>query len=223
MLANESVAPRQSTDTIYSGFWHRFLAMLIDYIVVTIISAIVHGFIFMFTNIEQHSGHFVAFFATIAFFFSQFSFGHLFFIFVVSLIYFVILESLLFTTVGKLYFQLKVTDLSGNRISLKSALIRFFCKFVAVFLLLFASIRLIYSTGTILNILVHIWYDRPINHLLFGTLHGWQVIIFLFILCLLLISILGVFFSKKKQGFHDRVAGTVVIVNQKMKREKQLI
>lgn len=98
----------------YAGFWKRFLALIVDSIVL-----VPAGFIFYF--FEKIEGSIL-----IGFFANQ----------VIMWLYFAIFESQGWqATPGKHLLQLKVTDLNGNRITFARASARYFSKFFSSLIL----------------------------------------------------------------------------------------
>jgi len=131
----------------YAGFWQRFLALVIDSIligvirsilVVPILAAIGLSFVNDMQNLDASNtndliGMFAAF-AAAAMAMTAISS-------IISLLYFSFMESSKYqASVGKLALGLIVTDMEGNRIDFGKALLRNIGKFVSAFILLIGYI-----------------------------------------------------------------------------------
>ena len=132
----------------YAGFWRRVVASIIDWLLIV-------GFGFVIATIlgvdltKQHSAQFETFVNLIGL--------------VEYWLYFAILESSkLQATVGKRFLHLRVTDLSGERISFGKATGRHFGKIISFVILMVGFLMV-----------------------------GW---------------------TEKKQGLHDKMAGTLVVI-----------
>lgn len=94
---------------IYAGFWKRFAASLIDWIVLSVVNVL---FIFMF------------------------GMGAMIFIFISGWLYSAVMESSINQgTLGKMALGIKVTDLNENRIDFGKATGRYFGKFISSMIL----------------------------------------------------------------------------------------
>lgn len=125
----------QMTMTSYAGFWKRFLAYVIDALIIgavyLVILVPVFGLLGLgaasaenFENEEAATGFFIAamgvyFFAVLA-------------IFIAGWLYFALMESSARqATLGKMALGIVVTDINGNRVSFGRATGRFFGKIVS--------------------------------------------------------------------------------------------
>ena len=118
----------------YAGFWIRFAAHLIDYIIVSIANSII-GAIFgigaVGMNFSGSNPEDVFTPAFIAGMFSMFAM-----MFVLNIIYYTVMESSVRqATVGKMALGLKVGDANGNRISAANALGRTLSKIISALIL----------------------------------------------------------------------------------------
>lgn len=104
----------------YAGFWLRFVATIIDSVVIGIVNGIITMIFTLSMNVEDQSSYIV---------------GQ-----VISTVISVILNWLYSAymessstqaTLGKMALGLKVTDLDGERISFGRASARFFCKYIS--------------------------------------------------------------------------------------------
>lgn len=113
-LWSRSTVPVAPAGPRYAGFWIRAVAFILDYILLTIVGFVVRpllGHPLGFTEADMHAPGFA---------------GRIAALIVLTWIYRAGMESSqLQGTVGKLLVQIKVTDLSGNRVSLSVASIRF--------------------------------------------------------------------------------------------------
>lgn len=166
----------------YVGFWMRFVAALIDGILLGIVSApIFFGFL-LSAILAALSGKSAAAMGML-------TIGALLLL-VINLGYFVLMESLPTQgTLGKMALGMKVTDLAGNRISVGRAIGRSLAKQIHNFvnyagLALFAIIGTTKSRTNILELVV--------------------LIIFLY-------AYVRAGFDERKQALHDSVAGTYVV------------
>jgi len=105
----------------YGGFWRRFLAYLIDGLIIGAVLGAVEGIVFAIVRPEggsaiASSGVALAFLALVA-----------------TWLYYALMESSsLQATVGKMALAMRVTDLHGQRISFGRATGRFFAKILSV-------------------------------------------------------------------------------------------
>lgn len=98
-----------SSKFVYAGFWLRFVAYIIDSIIVGVVSGILGAIIPSMAGIIN---------------------------LLVIGVYYIYLESSEYqATVGKILLGLKVTDLKGNRITPQVATIRFLGRFVSAIIL----------------------------------------------------------------------------------------
>lgn len=103
----------------YAGFWVRFLAALIDGVIISIVTAPIFIVIFISNIFSERSGNdvipvFIAIVGNIVYY-------------ALWWIYYAVMESSSKQgTLGKMFVGLKVTDLNGNRISFGRATGRFF-------------------------------------------------------------------------------------------------
>jgi uncharacterized RDD family membrane protein YckC len=109
---------------IYAGFWYRFLAWLIDIVILGVVQGTLGMIVLMVSAVFAfRGGDFSA--ASFAFFFGAYGVVVLASI-VVSLLYFALSESSRWQgTLGKLAMGLKVTDADGHRLSFPHALMRY--------------------------------------------------------------------------------------------------
>jgi len=143
---------KKNNDSKYfAGFWIRLIAYHIDILIIGIVVLLLLGVI---------HGNFVE--------------GYIKFIsiddsdlktdlirYIMFWLYFSVMEHSFYqATIGKIILGIKVTDISGNRLSYLKATSRFFAKFLSAFIV---------------------------------------------------IGFLMIAFTKKKQGFHDIITGTIVI------------
>lgn len=115
-------------EAAYAGFWIRFGALIIDFILLSIVGFITGFIIGLATGGAGGDGEFAQ--------------GLSAFIgFVVGVAYFVIMESSeRQATLGKLAVGIKVTDMEGARISAGVAAIRYFSKILSGIILLIGYI-----------------------------------------------------------------------------------
>ena len=142
-----------SMQTVYAGFWIRFAAAFIDAIILGVVQMIITYMFFSSIMMNpdvvtsQSAGSILLYYVVIL---------------VVNWLYSAALESSSRQgTAGKIALDMKVTDLSGNRISFAQATGRYFSKFISIIILF--------------------------------------------------IGFIMVAFDSKKQGLHDKIAGTYVI------------
>ncbi|MDE4542903.1 RDD family protein [Thermoanaerobacterium sp. R66] len=114
----------------YAGFWRRFIAFLVDYIVIVIaemILLLIFGVILQLTgNVDKSS--------------SQTDTAIGMFILIVLIVgnwlYYSLMESSNFQgTLGKVVLNIKVTDYDGKKISFKKATIRYFSKILSTLII----------------------------------------------------------------------------------------
>ena len=110
----------------YAGFWIRALACLIDLVILSLPVAIVT---LIFPPPPSHLMTFLRFFYSI-----------------LCILYFVILESSRWQgTFGKKTLGIIVTDLNGNRISVRNAFGRYIAQFFSTILFCFGYIMIAFS------------------------------------------------------------------------------
>jgi uncharacterized RDD family membrane protein YckC len=120
-------------EAAYAGFWIRFGAFLIDFILLGIVGGIIGFVIGMATG---GTGGETGFAEGISAFIG----------FVIGVAYFVIMESSeRQATLGKLAVGVKVTDMNGARISAGVAAIRYFSKMLSSIILLIGFIMVAFT------------------------------------------------------------------------------
>ncbi len=132
MELSSQINIQSSAPVVYAGFWIRFLAMLIDGIIISFVQGIflipliiIFGISGFFEDPEHVSEG--ALFAAIG---SYIFFG-LFFYLAIWLYYALMESSSYGATLGKLALGLRVTDMIGNRMSFGRASGRYFGKIVS--------------------------------------------------------------------------------------------
>ncbi len=122
--ANKKNTITNSESSIYAGFWLRFFAYWIDFVIIFIISSIIL-IIIQYPIPDDAKGPFYVF--GYAFFLVNNPLGLLF-----SWLYFALMESSNNQgTLGKLALNIKVTDIQGNKISFGKATGRHFGKIIS--------------------------------------------------------------------------------------------
>jgi uncharacterized RDD family membrane protein YckC len=132
----------------YAGFWLRFVAYLLDYIVIYIIQAFVFipilgilgisfaastGFDFWRLNDEDMIGWIIALVSAVII-------GAII-AFIIQVLYFSIMESSKYqATLGKIILGLIVTDTEGNRLDIGKSLLRNLGKIISGFILMIGYI-----------------------------------------------------------------------------------
>ena len=134
-------------NSTYAGFWLRFVALVIDYIIVYAVQSFVFvpvlgllgiSFASKMDNMESMSdaekmgmiGSIVAIGGATALLMQ-----------IIAILYWTVMESSKYqATVGKLALGLKVTDLDGNSLDFVKALIRNICKIISQMILLIGFI-----------------------------------------------------------------------------------
>ena len=107
---------------VYTSFWNRFLASFIDCLILALTS-----------------------YATKFLFFENYSF-HLFSDLIIGWLYFALQESgPNMATIGKRAMRIKVTDLSGNRITFGQATGRHFGKIISTLILLIGYLMMLWD------------------------------------------------------------------------------
>ncbi|MDL2320720.1 RDD family protein [Desulfosarcina sp. OttesenSCG-928-B08] len=118
---------------MYAGVWKRFCAVVVDSVILTGVILIM---IFLGSILRAMIGldeGLVTLFVTICYF-------------ALCLLYFPLMESSSRqATIGKIAMGLRVTDLSGNRISFGKALVRHLCKILFNTVLYLGSIMIIFT------------------------------------------------------------------------------
>ena len=125
---------------VYSGFWRRFGAMLIDIIILSIPLSIIQRMIGAYTFVDFWIRHrsFEAITGAIV--------AYSIFATIVRWLYFALLESgRMQATVGKLAVGIIVTDESGQRISFGRATGRHFGKIISTIILLFGYFMMLWD------------------------------------------------------------------------------
>ena len=141
-MENQTTTPEPTTGKVqYAGFWWRFLAYIIDELIISVIETIlVIPFMVVFGisfASMADSGQDLEDMLPAALPF----FGAMFILIIVSIalnwLYFAIMESSKQQgTVGKMVLKIKVTDMDGNQISFGRATGRFFGKIVSGLILM---------------------------------------------------------------------------------------
>ncbi len=117
----------------YAGFWIRFLAAIIDGIILDLIFIVIFGITGLFTGSTTSTANIEAHMATMEI---SYTFAS-----IISWLYYALLQSSSWqATVGKRVLGLKVTDLQGNRISFGRATIRYFSKILSALILMIGFI-----------------------------------------------------------------------------------
>lgn len=117
---------KQSLTTRYAGFWIRFLAYLIDNIIVFLPGTILFLIIGLIAELSLPIYYDVDYFFTIWFY------RIIIATFIFRFLYFTLLESSeKQSTLGKRIFRLRVQDINGNRITRKKAAIRYLSRFIS--------------------------------------------------------------------------------------------
>jgi uncharacterized RDD family membrane protein YckC len=115
-----SPAATSGASSAYAGFWLRFVAVIIDGILIGIVTSILASIFgwHIGSNPQYDSMNGI-----------------------LSLLYYVLMESSAKqATLGKMAMGIKVTDMSGNRIDWIKALIRYICKFISAIILMIGFI-----------------------------------------------------------------------------------
>lgn len=128
-LIQPGSAPAATAYTGYGGFWIRFVAFIIDFIVVSVVTWPLRLFLFGFFGFHRPWGGGMSYpmapFVGAAMFMG-------FARFIVGWIYWAGMESSSYqATLGKMALGLKVTDTSGNRLSFAHASGRYFAKILS--------------------------------------------------------------------------------------------
>ncbi|KJS65552.1 MAG: hypothetical protein JL50_17585 [Peptococcaceae bacterium BICA1-7] len=115
---------------MYAGFWIRAVALLIDFIVIRVCFALVERFYYLiFVSVGLG--------ANMEYIFYYADYALIAVSIIVYWLYFAKMESSSTQgTLGKMFFGIVVTDLNGQRISFKTASIRFFSKLISAVILL---------------------------------------------------------------------------------------
>jgi len=131
----ETLSPEKS-EVRYAGFWLRFVAYLIDDLILSIVGFFVSlpfigGIVFSAIGIGEHSDFDETAFLGVAGILG-FVFGLVIIIVAMGWLYFSLMESSSnMGTLGKMALGLKVTDMNGNRISFARATGRYFGKIIS--------------------------------------------------------------------------------------------
>ena len=132
----------------YAGFWLRFVAIIIDVIIISFMQFVVvmpilamlgfgfastQGFDFNNLSEEETVGMVGAFVAAIG--------GITIISFAIQTLYFSLMESSKYqATVGKMALGLKVTDINGDKLDFGKALLRQICKIISQMVFMFGYI-----------------------------------------------------------------------------------
>lgn len=119
----------------YAGFWKRFVAYILDQIIIGIIGFFIIAPFFALVGISLFSSDFEV---TDEFIFTVIMgyFSVIILAFTAEWLYFALMESLKGATLGKMALGIIVTDLNGNRISFGRATGRYFAKILSSLTLL---------------------------------------------------------------------------------------
>ena len=205
---NDVQTPK-SGNVVYGGFKDRFMALCIDLFLIVVTFVVILYLFFQFIdqfNIQVQSDLEIPLI---------FSVG-IPFVFLISM-YFVLFEcSNLQSTLGKNIFDLKITDDKFDKISFSSSLLRLFGKIITLFiftLTIFQIITMVVEFGIILTTNRYYGlYTEDLHLIEDEQLRAW---FFLITFTISLVLLAKVTFSTKKKGFHDNLAGTVVLINHK--------
>jgi uncharacterized RDD family membrane protein YckC len=125
--------PVQTRPVTYAGFWKRFLAYLIDSLIVSVVSLIVVVPVILMFGIgilaqnemeeEEAAGLLVALIGAYMFVIA--------FLVVAQWLYFALMESRKGATLGKMALGIIVTDMNGNPVSFGKATGRYFAKILS--------------------------------------------------------------------------------------------
>ncbi|MFZ5643211.1 MAG: RDD family protein [Bacillota bacterium] len=119
-----------SQNESYAGFWIRAVALLIDFIIIKVCFALIDRFYYLL-YVTVGLG------AKMEFIFYYADYAMIAVSFIAYWLYFAKMESSTTQgTLGKMFFGIIVTDLNGQRISFKTASIRFFGKIISTVILL---------------------------------------------------------------------------------------
>ncbi len=128
-------------NTNYAGFWLRFVAVVIDYIIIYCVQAFLVvpflaivgiNFASNIANADTMSegemvGAIFSFIAALS--------GLIFLLYAILILYYSIMESSKYqATVGKMALGLKVTDMNGNKLDFGKAFVRNLCKLISSFI-----------------------------------------------------------------------------------------
>ncbi|MBL7855084.1 MAG: RDD family protein [Cyclobacteriaceae bacterium] len=126
--------------TLYAGFWLRFVAWLIDRILIGVISAIIlspilaaigivsGGSMFPFSDFGEQDFNWATLLATLTAMIGISLFVRM----AVLLLYHALMESSKYqASLGKLALGLVVTDVQGNKLDFSKALVRNLCKLIS--------------------------------------------------------------------------------------------
>ncbi len=116
---------------VYAGFWKRFAAAWIDYLVIYTVMAIcgvLYSIFYIVPMIAENAGEYDYLDANV----DALIFGTVMWL-AIAWVYFAVFEaSRKQATLGKLAVGIKVTDLHGNRIGFARASGRYFAKYISV-------------------------------------------------------------------------------------------
>lgn len=117
----------------YAGFWRRFLAYILDGIILNIAGYVI-GLIFLMAILSSDGNE------------STFSGISALVGFVIGVLYFTLFESSpKQATPGKMAMGIKVTDENGNRISLGRAIGRWFAKIISILIIFIGFIMIAFN------------------------------------------------------------------------------
>ena len=125
-------------NTNYAGFWLRFVAALIDGIIIGAVTWPVVAILGLgaASSVENMESMDEAQAMSMAGSMMAMGFAFQFSFFVIQTLYFTLMESSSKqATVGKIVLGLKVTDVNGNKLDFVKALIRNVCKLISSFIL----------------------------------------------------------------------------------------
>ena len=125
-------------NTNYAGFWLRFVAVLIDGIIIGAVTWPVVAILGLgaASSVENMESMDEAQAMSMAGSMMAMGFAFQFSFFVIQTLYFTLMESSSKqATVGKMVLGLKVTDVNGNKLDFVKALIRNVCKLISGFIL----------------------------------------------------------------------------------------
>jgi uncharacterized RDD family membrane protein YckC len=120
------VAGNSGATSIYAGFWRRFWAYLLDALVLFVISGLAYSLIFIvsFGVLHRYNGISPLYIDNMYY---GDMIGHVFG-FVLPWLYYALMESSSKqATLGKMAFEIYVTDMEGKKISFARATARYFC------------------------------------------------------------------------------------------------
>jgi uncharacterized RDD family membrane protein YckC len=121
-----NITGSSGTTSLYAGFWRRFWAYLLDGLILFVISGFVYTLVFVIAFSVLHRFNGISPLYIDNAYYGD-TVGHVF-SFVVPWLYYAFMESSTKqATLGKMAFEIYVTDLEGNRIAFARATARYFC------------------------------------------------------------------------------------------------